>query len=58
MGTWVLVLILHAGTGTSMTNVFGFANEAVCTAVGERWANRNQSTHEFHCLEVKGNGEG
>jgi hypothetical protein len=58
MGTWVLVLMLYAGTGTAMTNVFGFASEVACTTEGRRWENLGRSTHQYHCLEVKGNGEG
>jgi hypothetical protein len=58
MGTWVLVLMLYSGTGTAMTNVFGFASEAACKQEGQRWENRGRTTHQYHCLEVKGNGEG
>ena len=59
MGTWVLVLVLLGPLGgPSMTNVFGFADVQACTLEGQRWANRNRMSHRYHCLEVKGNGEG
>lgn len=60
MGTWVLVLILYSGNlgGPAMTNIFGFATQEACVAEGKRWEEIRRSTHRYHCLEVKGNGEG
>ena len=58
MGTWVLVLMFWTGSGTAMTNVFGFASEQACATEGKKWEARGSSQHRWHCLEVKGNGEG
>lgn len=57
MTTWALVLILYTGFNYQMTNVPGFATEAVCVSEGKKWEERRRSTHTYHCVEVQGNSK-
>jgi|688.fasta_scaffold760930_2 hypothetical protein len=59
MNTWVLILFVHAGMlsdkdSMSLTNVPGFATEAVCQAAGkqaEALAKRTTKEVKFVCVK-------
>jgi hypothetical protein len=59
MNTWVLILFVHAGMlsdkdSMALTNVPGFANEAICQAAGtqsEALVKRTTKEVKFVCVK-------
>lgn len=52
---WILIIMLHWGTGTAMTQIEGFTSPEACQEGGRQCLTKDTSTHnvDFLCIEKR-----